>query len=407
MASANRAGFYVSWEQVNAFFAMAEEALKAKTAANEALREDADNLREELQDKRTSYIKVLRKEQALSEDSAFLKEQMEKLLKERLGFQERIAALERENRFLLQEREIMGQQLELDEREAEPEALARTLRERLEEERRRSQEAEAELDRQRAAAAGLGAALSRAEAALAAKKAFWEEKEASLLRSLESANLAALTATRQALPQLPHPLALRSLLNGVMSGATAVRENLGRGIRAADSPGDGSRSRCLSPEGSAARPASAGSRPSPSGRTPGRPPTTSEKPSAPSGASFRTPDKLPVSDKPSAAAPGPQSAEKASDEKRALAERPGSGKKAAGGRGLTVPMHADAASSGRACANSGSTQRAHSGDGSGPWQDPQQQLLGDPSSDSCMVADNLSPLKGDVPLRLLSPQLHC
>ena len=59
-----------------------------------------------------------------------------------------------------------------------------------------------------------------------------QEKEASLLRSLESANLAALTATRQALPQLPHPLALRSLLNGVMSGATAVRENLVEGVRA-------------------------------------------------------------------------------------------------------------------------------------------------------------------------------
>ena len=28
-------GFFVSWEQVMAFFAMAEEALKAKTVANE------------------------------------------------------------------------------------------------------------------------------------------------------------------------------------------------------------------------------------------------------------------------------------------------------------------------------------------------------------------------------------
>lgn len=68
----------------------------------------------------------------------------------------------------------------MDEREAEPEgqsALARTLRERLEEERRRSEEAEAQLDRQRAAAAGLGAALSRAEASLAAKKAFWEVRD--------------------------------------------------------------------------------------------------------------------------------------------------------------------------------------------------------------------------------------
>lgn len=59
-----------------------------------------------------------------------------------------------------------------------------------------------------------------------------QEKEASLLRSLEAANLAALQATRQALPQLPHPLALRSLLNGVMSGASAVRENLYDNVRA-------------------------------------------------------------------------------------------------------------------------------------------------------------------------------
>lgn len=50
-----------------------------------------------------------------------------------------------------------------------------------------------------------------------------QEKEASLLRSLEAANLAALTATRQS---LPHPLALRSLLNGVMSGASAAVEGV-------------------------------------------------------------------------------------------------------------------------------------------------------------------------------------
>jgi hypothetical protein len=53
-----------------------------------------------------------------------------------------------------------------------------------------------------------------------------QEKEASLIRSLEAANLAALQATRHALPQLPHPLAFRTLFNGVMSGASAVRENL-------------------------------------------------------------------------------------------------------------------------------------------------------------------------------------
>lgn len=52
--------------------------------------------------------------------------------------------------------------------------LARSLRARLEEERRRTEDAEAELDRQRASNAGLGASLSRLEAQMAAKKAFWE-----------------------------------------------------------------------------------------------------------------------------------------------------------------------------------------------------------------------------------------
>ena len=52
--------------------------------------------------------------------------------------------------------------------------LARSLRQRLEVERRRTEDAEAELDRQRAGNAGLGASLSRLEAQLAAKKAFWE-----------------------------------------------------------------------------------------------------------------------------------------------------------------------------------------------------------------------------------------
>ena len=52
--------------------------------------------------------------------------------------------------------------------------LVRSLRQRLEEERARTEEAEAELDRQRAGNAGLGSQLSRLEAQLASKKAFWE-----------------------------------------------------------------------------------------------------------------------------------------------------------------------------------------------------------------------------------------
>ena len=65
------------------------------------------------------------------------------------------------------------------EEEAEAEAaggsgLVRSLRQRLEEERARTGEAEAELDCQRAGNAGLGSQLSRLEAQLASKKAFWE-----------------------------------------------------------------------------------------------------------------------------------------------------------------------------------------------------------------------------------------
>lgn len=87
MAPNTQNGFFVSWEQVMAFFAMAEEALKAKTAANEvksriytlprscpirvrddcltvllpALQElsgEAAAVKEELEEKRVAYIKV-------------------------------------------------------------------------------------------------------------------------------------------------------------------------------------------------------------------------------------------------------------------------------------------------------------------------------------------------------------
>ena len=87
MAPKTQNGFFVSWEQVMAFFAMAEEALKAKTAANEvesriralprscplcerdgclieplpALQElsrEAAAVKEELEEKRVAYIKV-------------------------------------------------------------------------------------------------------------------------------------------------------------------------------------------------------------------------------------------------------------------------------------------------------------------------------------------------------------
>ena len=88
MAPTPQDGFFVSWEQVMAFFAMAEEALKAKSEAIEvefhtrapssasvprsdcgctigclpalqALRRNGEGVKEELEEKRSAYIKVM------------------------------------------------------------------------------------------------------------------------------------------------------------------------------------------------------------------------------------------------------------------------------------------------------------------------------------------------------------
>lgn len=112
--------------------------------------------------------------------------------------------------------------------------------------------------------------------------------------------------------------------------------------------GDSNRSRCLSPEGSAARPASAGSRSSPAARSATKPvPATLDKQSS-AAASYRTPERKVPADKAAAAAALP------TPEKRASVDRPAGGIKATPSRGASVPLHADAATSGvcdsRACA---------------------------------------------------------
>ena len=76
--------------------------------------------------------------------------------------------------------------------------LVRSLRQRLEEERARTEEAEAELDRQRAGNAGLGSQLSRLEAQLASKKAFWEVGIPASCISERSAVLCRLSGTGKA-----------------------------------------------------------------------------------------------------------------------------------------------------------------------------------------------------------------
>lgn len=52
--------------------------------------------------------------QGQAEDTAFLRQQLEALLQERAAAKERMAGLERENKFLLYEREILFRQLELE-----------------------------------------------------------------------------------------------------------------------------------------------------------------------------------------------------------------------------------------------------------------------------------------------------
>ncbi|KAK9826465.1 hypothetical protein WJX81_002335 [Elliptochloris bilobata] len=171
-------------EAVLQFFCMANAALRAKTEANMALG----------------------KEKTLLLDCAFLQEQMEQLLTERSSFQEQIATLERENKFLHAERELMGSQLQSAAEEAGSGGEALALLEAGEGGEGLAPgfsepgAAAAEADRARALEAGTAAKLLRAEGEFASAKADWEEREAALLRSLEAANLAHQQATAAAAP---------------------------------------------------------------------------------------------------------------------------------------------------------------------------------------------------------------
>eukprot|EP00208_Stichococcus_sp_RCC1054_P006722 CAMPEP_0206141784 /NCGR_PEP_ID=MMETSP1473-20131121/14105_1 /ASSEMBLY_ACC=CAM_ASM_001109 /TAXON_ID=1461547 /ORGANISM="Stichococcus sp, Strain RCC1054" /LENGTH=211 /DNA_ID=CAMNT_0053536475 /DNA_START=73 /DNA_END=704 /DNA_ORIENTATION=- len=107
----HRAKGCVSWAQVEVFLAMAEDALKAKSIANELLQTEAELARQQLLSQTEEYDEVVQAENALLDDSGFLKQQLEALLQERAGFKESIARLERENMFLLEERDLLSQQL--------------------------------------------------------------------------------------------------------------------------------------------------------------------------------------------------------------------------------------------------------------------------------------------------------
>ncbi|KAK9811869.1 hypothetical protein WJX72_011490 [[Myrmecia] bisecta] len=175
---------------------MAEESLKAKSAANEQLRLQALQAQEELDRKNTAYQEAVKKESALNEDSGFLRQQMEALLEERARMTERIALLERENKFLLGERDILCRQLELEKGEVDHAGteltLTKALEARLVDEKRRRSESEALLAHEQHEVDVLRGVIQSLTTRHADREAAWEEREASLVRSLEAASLASL-----------------------------------------------------------------------------------------------------------------------------------------------------------------------------------------------------------------------
>lgn len=103
---------YVDWLQVQGFLDMAESALRAKNAANDILMREKTASMQHLSHQTEQNIQEVRHGQA--EDTTFLRQQLEALLRERAAAKEQIAGLERENSFLLDEREILFRQLEVE-----------------------------------------------------------------------------------------------------------------------------------------------------------------------------------------------------------------------------------------------------------------------------------------------------
>ncbi|KAL4458475.1 hypothetical protein ABPG75_013340 [Micractinium tetrahymenae] len=95
---------YVKWEEVEKFLAMAEQALKARTARNEALCR-------ELESARTERQKVEKTSSAAQEESSFLAEHMQGLLDERTALKEALEKAQREQEYLARENELLRQEL--------------------------------------------------------------------------------------------------------------------------------------------------------------------------------------------------------------------------------------------------------------------------------------------------------
>lgn len=118
-------GQYVDWLQVQGFLAMAESALRAKNAANDILRQGNSAAMPSAVLQTAQQLQAVRQDQA--EDTSFLRQQLEALLQERAAAKEKIAGLQRENAFLLEEREILFRQLEIEAGHAESDRRVRSL----------------------------------------------------------------------------------------------------------------------------------------------------------------------------------------------------------------------------------------------------------------------------------------
>ncbi|KAL0036694.1 hypothetical protein WJX79_005962 [Trebouxia sp. C0005] len=116
---------YVDWLQVQGFLDMAESALRAKNTANDILLKEKAVVLQHMSQQSEQSIQEVRHGQA--EDTTFLRQQLEALLRERAAAKERIAGLERENSFLLDEREILFRQLELEAGNVETDRSLRSL----------------------------------------------------------------------------------------------------------------------------------------------------------------------------------------------------------------------------------------------------------------------------------------
>lgn len=104
---------------------MAESALRAKNRANDILLKEKALVLQHMSQQSEQSIQEVRHGQA--EDTTFLRQQLEALLRERAAAKERIAGLERENSFLLDEREILFRQLELEAGNVETDRSLRSL----------------------------------------------------------------------------------------------------------------------------------------------------------------------------------------------------------------------------------------------------------------------------------------